>query len=530
MARIKPTWLVELTRRPPLGWCLTGLAVVALTLCVTGQSGQAPSLTYVPGSSVKVEQVIGDCDWQYLDYTLGTGSCRPTTSQTVTRAHVLGNGQGGSFEHNGKLIFLFGDTISEDINTLNYHGKDPIAWSTSTDPEAGLLINFYMNSDNTPLFVVPPNVKMGPDDVPNSGISLNDGIYLLANIGSDTSLENPQANDYSILIKFDEQAQTFAAGRTVSKLPGGHFIFTSMHKSGADVLMFGAGSYRASDIYLSTTPAISFQTGAGTRYFAGLVNGQPKWSDKESDSVPVVQDNPLNGPAWPNDNPTVGNLSVIHNDDLGLWLMTYDGGRQETTRNNDIKGTYFTYAQQPWGPWAAPQLIFSQTRDKAYGVWVHNPSIKPDPPGDGLHGPLIGVSNGANVYSESGGAFAPLMIERFTRVSATRATIYYNISPWNPYTVVRMRSDFTIQGCVYILGPHDVSFPKQGGTATITVTTASGCSWSVENLPSWVTLTSRGSGTGPGSVAVQLFANSGTDRSGSFSIAGRTITIQQSAK
>ena len=37
--------------------------------------------------------------------------------------------------------------------------------------------------------------------------------------------------------------------------------------------MFGLGDYRATDVYLATVPASGFESGAGTRYFAGLVNG-----------------------------------------------------------------------------------------------------------------------------------------------------------------------------------------------------------------------------------------------------------------
>src|SRR5450759_2476992 len=155
------------------------------------------SLTYVPGSSVKLEQVIGDCDWQV---EAQKGTCQPTTSQTVTRFNILGNGQGGSFEDNEKMIFLFGDTISKDVNLVNYHGADPIAWSTSTNPEAGLLLNFFTNSDGSPLFVKPPGIAMGPDAIPNAGISLNGQIYLVCNIGSDTSLADPQSIDTSVLV------------------------------------------------------------------------------------------------------------------------------------------------------------------------------------------------------------------------------------------------------------------------------------------------------------------------------------------
>lgn len=396
------------------------------------------SLSWVPGSSVKLEQVIGDCDWTKFDWADQTGTCLATTSQTVARFNILGNGFGYSFEDNGKMIFLFGDTISKDASAVNYHASDPLAWSTSTDPEAGLLLTFYTNSDGTPLFMKPPGIKMGADDICNSGISLSDGIYLVCNTGADESLADPHQNAYSILASFNEAARTFTTGRTISQLPGGRFVFTALQASGTDVFMFGTGTYRASDLFLSRTPASGFWAGTGTQYFAGLVDGQPTWTGSEAGAVPVVQDNPLNGPAWPNDSPTIGNVSVAYSADLGLWLMLFDGGRQ-TPRTT---GFYFTYAAQPWGPWSTPQLIFNDVRDHGLGVFIHDPNILPDPPGDGLNGPVIGSND---PYATRGGPFAPHLIERFTTVEGDTLKVYYTASTWNPYTVVKMRSEFTIE-------------------------------------------------------------------------------------
>ncbi len=36
------------------------------------------------------------------------------------------------------------------------------------------------------------------------------------------------------------------------------------------------------------------------------------------------------------------------------------------------------------------------------------------------------------------------MVERFTRITKSTLFIYYTMSTWNPYTVVKMRSAFTI--------------------------------------------------------------------------------------
>ncbi len=500
---------------------------VAISVCAFA-AAQSTTLTYNPGSTSKVEQIIGDCDWQAQAQQIVSGqpvTCKPTSSQTVTRFNILGTDVGDSFEADGKVVFSFGDTISKDVGAVNYHAGDPVAWSTSTDPEAGLLLNFYTNPDGSPLFVKPPGINMGADDIPNAGISLGGKVYLACNVGSDASLDNPQAGDHSILVRFDEAAHTFTYLREVEQ-PGGHFIGTALRASGGYVYIYGAGPYRASDVYLARTPISSFESGAGTQYFAGLANGQPTWSSTESPATPpVVEDNPLNGPAWPNDSPSAGNPSVAYSNDLGLWLMTYDGGRNSATPGK-TSGVYLTYAPQPWGPWATPQLIFNQNRDNATGTYIHDPRVQPDPPGDGLNGPVIGQND---VYATGGGAYAPLMVERFIRVAGSTLKIYYSLSTWNPYTVVLMRSELTIAGCTYSLSAGGQGFSQQGGSGSIAVTTQPGCAWTVDNVPSWVSLTSPASGVGNGSVTFQVFPNSGGDLSDSFIVAGHTFNFLQEA-
>ena len=387
------------------------------------------TLTWVAGSSVKVEQMLGDCDY---GVQAKTGNCRPTASRTLSRYNILGIDLGASFEANGKVIFLFGDTVP---GSGNFHAHDTFASSSSTNPEGGVRLDFYTMADGTPLFVTPPNIPTGAFDVPNAGITLADGIWLVYASGSDGSLSDPHVGDYSVLVKFDPATQTFVTGRMLSQRPNGRFITPSLHASGSDVLLFGLGAYRGSDVYLATVPEVSFGSGAGTRYFAGLVNGQPQWANDETHAVPVLQDNPLNGPAWPNDSPTIGNVSVTYVSALGLWLMTYDGGRQSAKTT----GVYLSYAKNPWGPWNSPQLIYSPQRDVGLGVFIHDPSLPP--PGDKLTGPTIG---GADPVTTRGGAYAPYTIERFMTVTGNTLNVYYTLSTWNPYTVVLMRSTFQI--------------------------------------------------------------------------------------
>jgi hypothetical protein len=379
------------------------------------------TLTWISGSTVRVEQILGDCDYAIQ---AKTGQCTPTTSRTSTRAKVLGTDIGSSFESGGNLIFLFGDTIGPNED---YLASDTMASSTSTDPARGLFLDFFTQSDGTPYFVRIPGVRMGAAEVPHAGIRLGSVTYIACNSGTDINLPNPNANAYSVLTRFDEATRRFTLLRTISSMPNGRFVTTSLHTSGTDVLMFGLAAYRASDVYLATVPQVTFATGEGTRYFAGLVNGQPTWSTSESAAVPVVLTNP----------PSAGNVSVTYSADLRLWLMTYDGG----FGSPQAAGVYFSYAPEPWGPWSTPQLIFNARRDGAMGTFVHDPSIVPNPPGDGLNGPTIGQND---PFKTSGGIYSPYMIERFTKVDGKKLTIYYTASTWNPYTVVEMRSDFTI--------------------------------------------------------------------------------------
>ncbi len=439
--------------------CLAGILLLFSMAPATAQSfpGSTTSpitLTY-NGDSAKVEQIIGDCDWtnqSYTDFLNNLGTCtQPTASFTITNGNILGTDIGYSFEDGDRAIFLFGDTIGVGVK---YFAGDTFASTTSTDPGAGMVLNFFRNPDGTPLFVTPgplpdgTTIATGADDVPNSGISLDGKIYIVYSTNSDTSLPDPHLNDFSVLLRFDPNTNTFTSLRKISALTngtGGHFIVTSLRDAPPGsapqpgVYIFGLGLYRHSDIYLSIVPEGNFETGKGTRYFAGLnMGGTPTWSGQESEAFPVVFDDPRGDQQpWPNDDPTIGNLSVVYSQDLGLWLMTFDGGRQEEPGKRETEGVYFTYSPTPWGPWKTPQLIYNAALDGGFGTFIHDPSLSPAGPA----GPTIG---GKDIHTTPGAVYAPLLIERLTTVSSNTLTISYTISTWNPYTVVRMRSSFTI--------------------------------------------------------------------------------------
>ncbi len=456
-----------------------------------------PTLAFISGSSVKREQVTGDCDWVAWDATLSSAqpACNPTASQTASRADVLGAPIGASFEDNGKLVFLFADTIGATTgngdenpyyptwtrvqNTYKWAAGDPVAWSTTGRAEEGLLVNFFMDGNHALAVKPPPQpggqaVDMGPDDFPTAGINLDGQTYLTCMTGTVSSAQNggtgaDYSADRSVLVQFDESAQTFASGRTVSTVAGGgHFVFMGLHEAQPAqlenpalafgepaVVMFGVGTYWKSNIYLSVIPKSEFWSGsdqqgaAATRYFAGLDGqGNPTWSASESAAVPVIQDV---DPA----KPTIGNFSVIYSPALELWLVAFSGG----LNGRATTGLYLTYAPRPWGPWSTPQLMFNDCRDHGLGDFIRyyykTSSVDfcpgamaggplPAPAGAGPAGPTIGPQSQNDPQTMVGGGFSPQMIERFTEFDGNTLKLFYNMSTWNPYAVVLMESDFAI--------------------------------------------------------------------------------------
>lgn len=377
-------------------------------------AANGPVLRYVPGSTIKLQQLLGEADKERHQTTL---------SRTVTRYGIEGTDLGSSFEHEGRVYFLFGDTVGR-----LRHALDAIATTDALDPESGVRLDF-LTVGHDYLTIQPPGISMGAFEVPVAGISLGGQMYVVVS----TNHSDDRTTDRSVLTKFTPPAK-FQPLRTMSQLPEGHFVKMSVHNQpvpiaglplgGPFILIWGTGPYRRSDAYLSIVPAAQFETGKGTRYFTGLdVTGAPQWSEKESDAKAIVQ------------NGTMGDLSVTWCKDLGLWLMTYD------SRPPAAAGIAFAYSRTPWGPWSRPQIIFNAVRDGAAGRFIHIPGGNPP---DGLAGPVIGRGQ-ANPEAVHGGAYAPYVVERWTKVQGSELSVYYVLSTWNPYVVVLMKSRLHVE-------------------------------------------------------------------------------------
>ena len=85
----------------------------------------------------------------------------------------------------------------------------------------------------------------------------------------------------------------------------------------------------------------------------------------------------------------------------------------------------------------------------------------------------------------------------------------------------------TPNSCSFSLSTTTITTASAGGTATVDVTAPGTCSWTATSNAPFITITSGGSGSGNGTVTFSVASSSGAGRSGTLTIAGQTVTVNQ---
>ena len=393
-----------------------------------------PDVSYVTGSTRKIEQLIGDTDFQWLT---------PTTNHTQTRYGVTGSDLGVPFSHNGRTYVVFGDTQGGVFGD-----RDPIAFTTDTEPEDGLLLNFITDDSAPWRPVTIPGISQGAYEVPLDGVSVSNRMYLYHSTDHSGSVTMGR----SVLAVSSDDGRNFELLYTLST---SHFINVSVNKinlrdwpgfpqaEGEGLALFGSGSYRASNVRLAFQPASAIEDVSSLRYFTGLdAAGNPLWSPNELDAIELF------------DQPSVGELSVAWNKFIRRWVMLYNG--------DNPRGINCRTARQPWGPWTQPQVLFEPWSDLGYGHFMHvNWSFRN----------LDNVQNPGREY-EWGGEYGPYMFKELATGTDNRTTIYFTLSTWNPYVSVLMKTELQVNNAPTIVVPPTDQRAAPGEAAGFQLTTS----------------------------------------------------------
>ncbi|GEM_PF-435918 len=380
----------------------------------------------------KIAQLTGEWDREGWN---GGGVPRLAHNRTRFHSGLRGTDLGSSFEHKGRTYFLFGDTWRDSTAFTGAfdNDRDPrdgnddldaIAYTTDRRAYDGVDLTFNLQAPR--VFEGGAQIRQGRFEVPPDGASVNDTMYVYFSTDKyDIDFDGDNKPDAAImgrtvLARSDDDGHTFQVVYTLST---SKFINVSVQVlrnnrdtrlpiQGDALLIWGSGRYRASDVFLACLPLGGIEYKGGIQYFAGLSAGQPVWSDDESRAAPMFGAG------------CVGEFSVRWNPYLSRWLMLYN--------SDNPRGIVLRLAQQPWGEWTEPQIIFDP--EAGYGRFMHRPGA------DHVNDEMFGGSRA----DEYGGEYGPYQVATYaTGVKDRYTKIHFLLSTWNPYQVMQMSAVIT---------------------------------------------------------------------------------------
>jgi Domain of unknown function (DUF4185) len=354
----------------------------------------------------KIVQLTGEFDREGWN---GTGTPKFAFNRTESRFGIIGTDLGVSFAHRDRLYFLFGDTWRVGHSTPN-DDLDSIAFCTDTNADDGLKLTFL---SEPPLV---PGIAEGAFEVPLDGVSWNGNMYTFF------STDHRPVGVYtlmgkSILARSDNNGLDFTFLYEVSrrKFINVSTMIVDAHDhglpgAGPQLVVFGSGRYRSSDVYLAVKPAAKLEEPGGFLFYVGGFS-QPRWSRDEEEAVPLFGEG------------CVGELSARWNPLLNAWVCLYNA--DWPADRPSVGGIVMRWARCPYGPWSEGDLVFSV--NDGLGKFMHLPHA--DHTQEGL---------GSDRSAELGGMYGPYQIPQYSRRSGDEVRIYFTMSTANPYQAMLM--------------------------------------------------------------------------------------------
>lgn len=115
-------------------------------------------------------------------------------------------------------------------------------------------------------------------------------------------------------------------------------------------------------------------------------------------------------------------------------------------------------------------------------------------------------------------------------------TVQFLVAPNNggarTGTIAVAGQTFTVNqdaGCSAAVAPDTIAAPAVGGSQNVQVTIPSDCAWTSASNAAWISISSGSSGTGNGTVQLAIGVNTGPARTGTATVAARTVTVNQAS-
>lgn len=314
---------------------------------------------------------------------------RLTGESSINATHekwgVYGTDLGSMFDKGDKVYMAFGDTFGCCIPGTGGPGTatdwryNVMAVTSDRDPSDGLTFDEMITDRPGHAKQIVTRGRFDKTVIPTNGVAVGERMFLhymavLAWGDPGKWVLNESGIAYS-----DDDGQTWEKDPAVKWSGDSNFGQVAFVKHEGYVYLFGIPGGRFGGVKLARVPQEAMLDLSAYQYYNSYDPASPSWSPDEAEAALIVP-------------PAVGELSVMWNDYLERWIMTYlDESRQ---------GIVIREAPELWGPWShALPLVSGQQYPGLYGPFMHP------------------------WYVEEGGQ-----------------VIYFTMSLWGPYSVYWMRA------------------------------------------------------------------------------------------
>ncbi|MFC7495233.1 MULTISPECIES: DUF4185 domain-containing protein [unclassified Nocardioides] len=316
----------------------------------------------------------------------------PDSPNRTDDYEIAGTDLGSMFEADGKTWFVFGDTFGRRDPGLTGGGgtewrSNALAWSTDEDPTDGIALDGFVVDEAGWAAEPIPSQKVDYVEmtaIPTYGFAANGAMYL--QFMSVRHWGDPGVWDanHAGLARSTDGGQTWTVLEE-PRWPGdSNFVQVSVTEIDGELFFWSVPAGRFGGVQLMKVREEDVEDLSAYRYFTGTKDGEPQWSKRMADAATVVDD-------------TVGELSVVWNDHLDSWLMSYTDGAEASTE--------LRQSPTPWGPWGDPVTLLSQ--------------------------------------GDVPGLYSPYMKQGYTADHGR--TIFFSLSKWDPYNVYWYRADLVTE-------------------------------------------------------------------------------------
>ena len=442
---------------------LSALALVLTTSCLlpADQSDEAPcDLCGVAAPTFSVVNDKADLVCQltgHFDYELLKKTGDPEQSLTLNKTmqyNIWGLDLGASFEHDGKLWFVFGDTFSNgylpiegdectaDIEACIEHnshlssgkdnpaGADSIAHTVDSNPDDCIELSWVTKPGNPGQFENNTMDTLG-NRAQHGGVSDGKSMYVWM-IGGDkaSSLGYSDDNGQSFTELYDFSEDKFG-GPSPERWDNVEIPGLEEYGQTDYVMIFsaGGGDWKQADAYLAAVPLAMIRDKSAIRYFSGLDGrDRPTWSNNEADAAVLIDTIHPEPDLREMAAGCVGTFRAHYDEVAEAWIGIYD------CYNTSIE---LVSAALPWGPWSEPVKLFAPFGDGGYCGFMHSGPAYRQGLGCSVDDDPI---YGNRTDEDFGNIYAPNIIKQYTKGDRNQATIYFNMSTWHPYNDVLMKA------------------------------------------------------------------------------------------